>query len=231
MVGIMFLLVPNNSVLAIPVNSSPAQEILDQVKIQENLQKSTVLVPKPPYPVQTNKTQAKQFQIIPANSSPAQEFSIPVKIQENLSKVLVPQSPNPVQTNIIHAKQSHLDYSTFYQEQSQFLQIGLTDLPKIGEARSPLAPLLTTGLLLGTDSMALQLVTTYTGLVLHPIGEIMLNLVLGIYLTLLHMRVKILGFVKNKFEIFKNQMIKNSVPNSMHSAQYTQWPENPNFVK
>ena len=123
MVGIMFLLVPNNSVIAISVTSSLSQEISDQVKIQENLQKSTVLVPKPPYPVQTNKTQAKQFQIIPANSSPAQEFSIPVKIQENLSKVLVPQSPNPVQTNIIQAKKIHLD-STFYQEQSQFLQGG-----------------------------------------------------------------------------------------------------------
>ena len=226
MVGIMFLLVPNNSVLAIPVTSSPSQEISDQVKIQENLQKSTVLVPKPPYPVQTNITQAKQFQIIPANSSPAQEFSIPVKIQENLSKVLVPQSPNLVQINIIQAKQSHLD-STFSQEQSQFLQIGLTDLPKIGEARSPLAPPLTTGLLLGTESLAFQLVKTYTGLVLHPIGEIMLNLVLGIYLTLHHMRVKIIGFVKNKFEIFKNQMITDSVPN----FTYTQWPENPNFVK
>ena len=238
MVGIMVLLVPNNSVLAIPATSSPPQEITVQVKIQENLQKSTVLVPKPPYPVQTNIIQAKQFQLIPAKSSPAQEFSIPVKIQENLSKVLVPQSPNPVQTNIIQAKQFHLD-STFSQKQSQFLQggrsirpplveIGLTDLPKIGEARAPLAPLLTTGLLLGTESLPVQLVKTYTGLLLHPIGEIMLNLVLGIYLTLHYMRVKIKGFVKNKFEIFKNQMIKESVPNS---AQYTQWPENPNFVK
>ena len=228
MVGIMVLLVPNNSVLAIPATSSPPQEITVQVKIQENLQKSTVLVPKPPYPVQTNIIQAKQFQLIPAKSSPAQEFSIPVKIQENLSKVLVPQSP----------KQFHLD-STFSQKQSQFLQggrsirpplveIGLTDLPKIGEARAPLAPLLTTGLLLGTESLPVQLVKTYTGLLLHPIGEIMLNLVLGIYLTLHYMRVKIIGFVKNKFEIFKNQMIKESVPNS---AQYTQWPENPNFVK
>ena len=108
------------------------------------------------------------------------------------------------------------------------VEIGLTGLPKTGEARGPL---LTTGLLLGTESLAVQLVSTYTGLLLHPIGEIMLNLVLGIYLTLHHMRVKILGFVKNKFEIFKNQMIKDSVPNSMHSAQYSHWPENPNFVK
>ena len=238
MVGIMFLLVPKNSVLAIPVTSSPSQKISVQVKIQENLEKSTVLVPKLPYPVQTNIIQAKQFQLIPSNSSPAQEFSIPVKNQENLSKVLVPQSPNPVQTNTIQAKQIHLD-STLSQKQSQFVQdgrsilsplveIGLTDLLKIGDARGPL---LTTGQLLGTELLAVQLVNTYTGLLLHPIGEIMLNFVLGIYLTLHHMRVKILGFVKNKFEIFKNQMIKDSVPNSMHSTQYTHWPENPNFVK
>ena len=224
MVGIMFLLVPNNSVLAIPVTSSPSQKISAQVKIQENLQKSTVLVPEPPYPMQTNIIQAKQFQLIPATSSPAQEFSIPVKLQKNLSKVLEPQSPNPVETNIIQAKQFHLG-SIFSQKQSQFLQSGrsirpplveirLTGLPKTGGAR---------GLHLMTESLDVQLVSTYTGLLLHPIGEIMLNLVLGIYLALEHMRVKIRGFVKNKFFVFKNQ-------NSMHYTQYTQWPENPNFV-
>ena len=36
---------------------------------------------------------------------------------------------------------------------------------------------------------------------------------MGIYLTLHHMRVKIIGFIKNKFEIFKNQVITDSVPN------------------
>ena len=201
MVGIMFLLVPTNSVLAIPT----PQEISVQVKIQENIQKSTVLVPKSPNPVQTNIIQAKQFQLIPATSSPAQEFSFPVKIQENLSKVLEPQPPNPVQTNIIQAKQFN---SIFSQEQSQVLQGGRS-------------------MLLETASLTVKPVLTYTGLLLNPIEEIMMNLVLGIYLTLHHMRVKILGFVKNKFEIFKNQMITDSVPN----FTYTKWPENPNFVK
>ena len=138
MVGIMFLLVPNNSVLAIPVTSSPSQEISVQVKIQENLQQNTVLVPKPPYPVQTNISQTKQLQLIPATSSPVQEFSIPLKNLENLSKVLVPQSPNPVQTNIIQEKPFHLD-STFSQEQSQFLQGGRS-------IRSPLVDIGLTGL-------------------------------------------------------------------------------------
>ena len=207
MVGIMFLLVPTNSVLAIPATPSTAsQKISVPVKIQEN----TVLVSqRAPNPVQTNIIQAKQFQLNSVLAIPAlKEISGPVISQENISTVLVPQrTPNPAQTNIIQAKQFQLN-SIFSQEQFQVLQGGRS-------------------MVLETASLTVKPLLTYTGLLLNPIEEIMLNLVLGIYLTLHHMRVKILGFVKNKFEIFKSQMIKNSVPDFTN----TQWPENPNFVK
>jgi hypothetical protein len=197
-------------VLAIPATSSSSsapQDISVSVKIQEN--PSTILVPKrSPNSVETNINQAKQFQLNSVLAIPAKDISLNPVNQENLSTVLVPvQSPHPVETNITQAKQFNLN-SIFSQEQSQFLHVGRS-------------------ILLETESLAVPLVTTYTGLLLHPIGEIMLNLVMGIYLTLHHMRVKIIGFIKNKFEIFKNQVITDSVPN----FTYAQWPENPNFVK